>query len=185
MNADELLPGTWPTMSKSAYARLVRLAERRLSGQELAAEDVVMNAFIKWTSIHPGKRDIARVEQVIKSEAASWRRSEQRRRAREANYATDPTRCSQPPTTSVVGLDLVILLDVLEQTATRRGIVVDSEDRTILGLLLDGMSISEVARKTNKKRHSVKKSRERWQLIWRLAVGVDWQGPLFGHSYRR
>ena len=69
MTRDSFRPGEWPRLTAKDYRDLVRLAERRLVGYEHLAEDVVSRTLIKWASISTEKRGVARIEQVIKTEA--------------------------------------------------------------------------------------------------------------------
>ena len=89
MTHDEFKAGTWPALTRSAYSRLVQLAKCRLVGYEDHAEDVVSQVLIKWSALPPDRASVARIEQVIKTEASSWRRSEQRLHARERRAAAD------------------------------------------------------------------------------------------------
>lgn len=182
MTDNELAPGQWPTLSKSGYARLVRLAEARLVGYEAAAEDVVSGSLIKWTAIPEQKRGIARIEQVIKSESASWRRSEDRRQARERRYGSDPTVAGSP--NAEVTADLGFMIGALELAASNNGINVERRDRAVLFRLLSGEPMSTIAEQLGEPRHRVRSSKKKWQLIWHLALHVDTESGLFGLPHR-
>ncbi|MCP4963717.1 MAG: hypothetical protein GY926_00590 [bacterium] len=165
-------PGRWPMLSRGSHARLVQLARRRLGGHTSAAEDIVQQAFIKWTSIDESRADRARLEQVVKTEAASYLRSEGRRKAREIRYATDRARGYQHSDDESAAVDLRLAAGLLASLARQRDISITTIDVRILTQLLNGETISGIARDLDVTRRVVKQSRQRWQLVARLG-GID------------
>jgi tetrahydromethanopterin S-methyltransferase subunit A len=89
MTRKEYTPEEWPDV-RGDYQRLVGLARRRLVGFEHHAEDVVTRAVMKWATIPAAKKPVARIEQVIKTEAYSVIRSERRLKEREGKVARNP-----------------------------------------------------------------------------------------------
>ncbi len=169
---DVSTPGRWPKLSRGSHARLVQLARWRLGGHSSAAEDIVQQAFIKWTSIDESKADRARLEQVVKTEAASYLRSEGRRRTREIRFATDRARVNRRSDDESLAVDMRLAAGLLASLARRRGISITAIDVLILNRLLDGEAISRIARELHVTRWVVKQSRQRWQLAARLG-GID------------
>lgn len=189
MNNDHPIPGQWPQLSRGAHDRLVALARARLVGRAHAAEDVVQESLIKWCSIDESKQDVARIEQVVKTVAASYRRSEERRVAREFQHAADRSRRpgTPAPDDDPLGVELGLATHALVSTARKKRVGVNQLDVIILGELLKGESIASVARSLNLNRYRVRRSRERWRLAARLAAfdSATASGPIElppGHS---
>jgi DNA-directed RNA polymerase specialized sigma24 family protein len=164
------LPGEWPDPNEWGYDRLVNLARRRLVGHEYLAEDVVSLALMKWSRLPPDKASVARIEQIIKSEAYSMLRSEQRRREREARVAHDRSSpgCFHRPgqyVTDPGDQALSLLRQTLVATCKREKILITAADIEVLELLFSGCSPSEVARITGLGRYKVRKSRLRWASV--------------------
>jgi hypothetical protein len=134
-----------------------------LVGSEHHAEDVVSRALIKWTQISPEKRGVARIEQVIKSEAYSVLRSEIRRREREARATRDPTLVARDR--SRAQRDLCDLRRALGETVKRHAITITSTDVEVLELLFAGLSLSTVVKITGLNRYHVRRSRATWQRV--------------------
>ena len=164
MARKEYTPEQWPDV-RGDYERLVALARRRLIGFEHHAEDVVSRAVIKWaTSIPVEKKPVARIEQVVKTEALSWVRSEQRRRDRERKVAHDPTlRSGQAD--AVDEIDRRLLRREIAQLCRRERRTLTPCDVEILELLFAGYSLSAIVRHTGLTRHEVKKARAMWRDI--------------------
>lgn len=156
------VPGTWVRLSPTAYRRLVRLAKFKLGGSQASAEDVVSRAIIRWRSIDPQKRGVARIEQVVKSEAASLSRSEWRRRSRESLYSTDRSRSPWAPTE----IHMSLLLQDLEHVADTVGIAISESDRQLLEVLIDGVPMTHAANSLGLTRHQARRSRDQWRLVF-------------------
>lgn len=162
--------GEWPDPNDWGYERLVSLARRRLVGHEHLAEDVVSLALMKWSKIPRSKSSVARIEQVIKSEAFSMLRSEQRRRERESRVAHDR---SSHRHFGDVGRDdtdpddqaLCELRQALVATCKREKIAITAIDIEVLELLFSGCSPAEVARLTGLSRYRIRRSRHRWASV--------------------
>ncbi len=172
------LPGEWPDPTEWGYERLVRMARRRLVGYEHLAEDVVSQALMKWSRIAPSKSRVARIEQVIKSEAYSMIRSEQRRRDRETRVVHDRSSSRHHGGSSLDGHDpgdqaLCVLRQALIATCKREQIRVTAIDTEVLELLFGGCSPAEVARITGLSRYKVRRSRHLWADV---AARTEWGG---------
>jgi hypothetical protein len=163
MTRKEYTPEEWPDV-RGDYDRLVGLARRRLIGFEHHAEDVVSRAVMKWVTIPADKRSVARIEQVIKTEALSWLRSEQRRRDRERKVAHDPTLRSGHAD-MVDEIDRRMLRREIVQVCKREHRTLSPCDVEILELLFAGYSLSAIVRHTGLSRHEVKKARAKWREI--------------------
>lgn len=159
-------PGEWPRYRPDEYQRLVRLAKRRLAGNDHLAEDVVQRAVIKWTAI-PSDNHRARIEQVIKTEAASALRSELRARERDTRVAVDPTRLEGHGAGDDSERDLRLLRVAFAQAAARESIPLTADDVEILELLFGGSTITETTRLTGLPRSTVRRSRSTWRRIAR------------------
>lgn len=162
MTRKEYTPEEWPDV-RGDYDRLVTLARRRLIGFEHHAEDVVTRALMKWARVPAHKKPVARIEQVIKTEAYSLLRSEQRLRDRERKVAYDPTLRSSADT--VDEIDRCLLRKAIVQVCRREGLSLTPCDVEILELLFAGYSLSAIVRHTGLTRHEVKKSRAKWRDI--------------------
>ncbi len=171
MRDDKVVPGTWPKLSKEGHDRLVRLARRRLVGWEADAEDVVHVAYIKWASLSSSAADVARIEQVIKSTAESWRRSDKRRSAREAKYEMGQARVPDD-LAELTEVELSLMVGELELFALRVGISIEQTDLEVLRSLLAGISMTQIARNMNQRRTDIRKIKGRWQLVWKLSRGI-------------
>lgn len=165
MSWKEHIPGEFPDISRAEYQRFVALAKRRLVGFEHHAEDVVSQALVKWTRISASRRGVARLEQVIKSEAYSFIRSERRYRDRDTRVFADrssPVAGSSLPHNDN---DVVLLRLALAETSERAGIAITTDDVEVFELLIAGYSLSEIVRETGLSRHSVKSSRRKLQEL--------------------
>jgi DNA-directed RNA polymerase specialized sigma24 family protein len=152
-------------LSKGSYDRLVQLAKRRLAGIEHGAEDVVSRAVVRWASLPPRTWPVARLEQVIKSEAASWRRTEHRLAARQLRAGRDPTLRTPMLVPYYLDVDLIVLRRILATASEKQGGAMATRDVEILDLLLAGYSQQEIAKLANCSRDTVRRSRTRWQLV--------------------
>ena len=170
----ETPPGIWPRLSREGHRRLVSLARRRLVGWELDAEDVVQLAYIKWSSLDPALDGTARIEQVVKSTADSWRRSDQRRIDREVRYQR--LKNSRPEDTLTV-VELSLAVEELEHLAFRAGLGVSERDRVVLRLLLEGSPMSEISRETGFSLSQVRTSKSLWQTVWQRSEQFAALGP--------
>jgi hypothetical protein len=160
------VPGQWLDISDPGrYQRLVKLARRHLVGREHHAEDVVSRALIKWTTISADRASVARIEQVIKSEAHSLRRSEDRLANRENRVGSDR---SLARSTDYGNPDLALLRVALADTCRREHISMTAADIEVLELLFAGLSVEGTARIMDLARHQVKSSRTKWRLVVRL-----------------
>ncbi|MGF1597203.1 MAG: hypothetical protein ACFCVK_09780 [Acidimicrobiales bacterium] len=166
MTGQEHLPGRWIDISSAEeYSRLLRLARRRLVGKEHHAEDVVQRALMKWAAIPTHKRGVARIEQVIKSEAYSWLRSEKRATARDTAVHTDPSSPMAGDRFGTVDDERIVLMRAIVETCRRHGITVRRSDVEILELLMAGYSLSDIVRETGLSRHEVRSSRRMWKDV--------------------
>ncbi len=166
MAGKDPVPGAWLDISAPGlYPRLVKLARRHLVGYEHFAEDVVSRALMKWTTISADKAAVARLEQVIKSEAHSMRRSEERLKNREARAGYD--RSAMTPVT-YGHPELNLLRRALVETCRRERIPITSADIEVLELLYAGFTLAETTRLTGLARHDVKGSRRKWRLVLKL-----------------
>lgn len=169
MSDDELVAGEWPLLTPATYNRLVRLARWRLAGYGSHAEDVVSRSLIKWASLPAPKRAVARIEQVIKTEAASWYRSEQRMRQRESKAITDRSIGA----TELVGpgaeVEMLLVKQILYDVASQNDIKISSRDIIVVEDLLAGLRVSEIVSTRKLSRYRVTRSREKWRIILRLA----------------
>jgi DNA-directed RNA polymerase specialized sigma24 family protein len=164
-------PGRFPDISKrSDYARLVALAKRRLVGLEHHAEDVVSLALIKWAKISSDRRGIARIEQVIKTEAYSFIRSERRARERDTRAHTDRSLTTDGQDRPHNEHEAVLLRRSLAETSKREGITITDVDREVFELMLVGFRPSEIVRRTDLTRHQVRRSRQMWQQLLRRTI---------------
>ncbi len=164
-------PGEFPDISQPAdYARLVALARRRLVGFEQHAEDVVSLALIKWARIPADRRGIARIEQVIKSEAYSFLRSERRARERDTRSVSDRSLAVGATSRAHTAQDAVELRQALAETIRSSGVTVTATDVEVFELLLSGLSPSDIVRRTSLTRHQVRKSRKLWQKLLRRTL---------------
>jgi hypothetical protein len=164
-------PGKFPDISKRAeYARLVALAKRRLVGLEHHAEDVVSLALIKWSRISSERRGVARIEQVIKTEAYSLIRSERRARDRDTRAHADRSLNATGSVRPHNDHDAVLLRRSLVETSLREGVVLRSVDLEVLELVLAGFSPAEIVRRTDLTRHQVRRSRRTWQDLLRRSM---------------
>jgi hypothetical protein len=73
---------------------------------------------------------------------------------------------------------------MLEGTATRRRIAISDLDRSILLELFKGTPISAIAREFDLSRYQISRSRQKWQLVLRLALHTDERSELFGQPHR-
>lgn len=162
-------PGEWPHVGPKEYRRLVRLAKRKLAGNDHLAEDVVQLAMIKWTTI-PSDKERARIEQVVKSEAISALRSELRARERDTRASCDPSLSKVEHNLGQEERDLRLLRTALAQAAAREASPVNSADVEILELLFAGSTITETVRLTGLSRSAVRRSRRMWQRIARRVL---------------
>ncbi len=169
MRDDKVVPGTWPSLSKAGHERLVWLARRRLVGWEADAEDVVHLTYVKWASLSGSTADVARIEQVVKSAADSWRRSDNRRIAREAKYEGRRAR-SHDPEADYTEIDLSLMVRELELLAIGFGVSISETDLKILRHLLDGESMTQIAAAMNRSRYEIRQARGRWQHVWKMSL---------------
>ncbi len=153
----------WKTLDDSDRLRLEALSRRRMRTVcEHEAPDVVNRALIKWLSIPDHKLDVARIEQVVKSESDSAVRSTQRRLTRDHRSTTDRHLTAAVRSTEGFGLLLLALL----QTADAIGVEPTEFDLRVLLLLFAGYSMSAIEELVPEKtRHDIRKSRGTWQEI--------------------
>lgn len=160
---DDVVPGTWIDLSvPGRYDHLVLLARRHLVGQEHHAADVVSRALIKWRHIPGEKRGVARIEQVIRSEANSLLRSEKRLKGREARASLDRSRTVSAGSSDH---DWCLLRQALVEVSYRMGVSLSEIDLEVFELLVSGLTMAQVARTMNRPRHLIKASRTKWQRI--------------------
>ena len=165
MTWKEHIPGEFPDISRAEYQRFVALAKRRLGGLEHHAEDVVSQALIKWTRISASRRGVARLEQVIKSEAYSLVRSERRFRNRDTKVFSDRSSSVAGSGRHHVDHDVVLLRLALADTSKRAGIGLTTDDVEVFELLIAGYSLSDIVRETGLTRHKVKSARRKLQEL--------------------
>ena len=165
MTWKEHIPGEFPDISRGEYQRFVALAKRRLVGFEHHAEDVVSQALMKWTRISASRRGVARLEQVIKSEAYSFLRSERRSRDRDTRVFADPSLPAAGPSRPHNDHDVVLLRLAIAETSRRVGISLTTEDVEVFELLNAGYNLSDIVRLTDLSRHNVKSSRRKLQEL--------------------
>ncbi|MEM7340122.1 MAG: hypothetical protein AAF467_15810 [Actinomycetota bacterium] len=162
-------PGEWPTwLYGSEYDRLLALARRRLIGYEHLAEDVLSRAVIKWTSVPADRRGIARIEQIIKSEAHSVRRSENRARVRDTRSVTDAAFVARRDLEDQADLDLARLRLDLAVLCKQHNVVPTTVDVEVLEFLFAGCSLAETARILEMPRYDIRRCRDRWKRLIRL-----------------
>lgn len=167
----------WPDIGgPSEYRRLVWLARRRLIGHEHHAEDVVSRALIKWSGLPDRQRAAGHLEQVIKTEAHSLLRSEQRSRSREQRVSGDR---SQPPEGSDGcrrDIDLRLLRNAIAETCKTHGISLTARDVEFIELLLAGLNLTQTQHAMEASRYEVRKLRHKWQRILRQTITTDMVG---------
>ncbi|MGI9614219.1 MAG: hypothetical protein ACR2QO_15010 [Acidimicrobiales bacterium] len=165
---NELQPGQFP--ERFDYARLVSLAKRRLGGLEHHAEDVVSLALMKWARISTDRRGVARIEQVIKTEAYSFIRSERRARDRDTRAVNDRGLVIGGTERPHSDYDIVVLREALAETIRKTGATVTAVDLEVFELLVAGCSPSDIVRRTDLTRHQVRRSRLAWQELLRRTL---------------
>ena len=159
----EHLVGTWIELDDDGeHKRLLRIAASYLRGAEHHAEDVVTRALMKWRTIPADRQPVARLEQVMKSEARSLLRSERRAQDRERRWAADRALTSNPDEIDR-HLELWELTDSLIATARSVAVEIDQDDLVILDLMLQGMRVADICRCTTLTRYQVRRSRAKWQ----------------------
>ncbi len=146
------------------------LAKRRLVGFEHHAEDVVSLAMMKWARIAPNRGTVARIEQVIKTEAYSFLRSEQRARDRDTKAFGDRALPIAGTARPHSDQETVLLRRALAETCRRERAAIRARDIEVLELLLAGFSLSEVVRRTGFTRHQVRTSQKVWQDLLRKTI---------------
>ena len=171
-------PGRFPDMSNRAdYARLVALAKRRLVGYEHHAEDVVSLALMKWARIPADRRAVARIEQVIKTEAYSFLRSERRWRERDTRSVTDRSLAvglrAEPTTTRKPCCSA----GLWRRRFGRSGTTITATDVEVFELLLVGFSPSDIVRRTSLTRHQVRKSQQLWRQLLQRTLAEPAPSP--------
>lgn len=165
MADNDHIVGDWIDLTDEAeYRRLTNFARRSLVGYEYAADDVVINAVLRWRKISPTKQGVARIEQVVKSEARSFLRSEDRRRHREHRWASDAVRCGGQPL-PWLDHERRMLMRSLLATAARMGIEVTPLDRQVLVLVFCGLRESDMVREIPASRHRVRRSKAKWRRV--------------------
>jgi len=165
------IPGQFPDITqREEYQRLVALARRRLVGFEHHAEDVVSLAMMKWARISADRAGIARLEQVIKSEAYSMIRSERRAKERDTRAYVDRSSPIGGATRPHTDQDMVLLRRALAETIASSGMVIRAQDLEVLELLMAGLSISDIVRRTGISRYQVKSSRETLRNLLRRTL---------------
>ncbi|MEL7156145.1 MAG: hypothetical protein AAFN30_06040 [Actinomycetota bacterium] len=174
MTGTEHRSNNWPDLSTAGeYGRLVWLAKRRLVGHEYHAEDVVSRALMKWQGLPDRQRAVGRIEQVIKSEAYSLLRSENRARERERRVAADRSEGSNNMEAGTTSTDLRLLREAIAQTCKREGITLTNRDVEFVELLLAGLNLSEAQRSMKASRHEVRKLRDKWRRVLRQTLTND------------
>lgn len=166
LELDGLEPGEWPTLTRAGRRRLTWLAERYLIGWPHAAEDVVVDACVKWAAMKPRFGSRPRLEQVVKTTAISWSRSEQRRLARQGRHIEYAGAERSNLDQVSHEMDLRLMVQEVTVSAVGAGLRIDDLDRLILRLLLDGESMAEVSRRLGCGRSRVRTSRLLWQRAW-------------------
>ena len=173
MTAQDLRPGEWPDISApGVYQRLVGLARRRLVGYEGHAEDVVSRVLVKWSSLSTTKRSVARIEQVVKTEAYSLLRSERRLRDRELRAVADPAVSAAVQSHGERAREVALLRLALAETCRREKIHLAPLDIEIFELLLAGFSLTGAAQATGSTMHEVRRSRDRWRHVCELTLSA-------------
>ncbi|MFV0259303.1 MAG: hypothetical protein ACK5PP_12745 [Acidimicrobiales bacterium] len=170
--ADRDVPN--PDWSNRCFDRrhLLRLARQRLVGREHHADDVVNRAILKYTQLPAEQRPRARIEQIIKTEAYSVLRSEQRRRERETGYVSDPSRPSGERRVDAA-FDAVVLRQAIVKTCREADIEVSVIDIEVFELLVVGYSLAEITRMGDFSRHEIVRSRDNWRRILRRVLADD------------
>ncbi len=170
MNAH--IVGTWINLDPSQYRRLVAIARRCLVGHEHHAEDAVSRAVVRWLSIPGARQSVARIEQVVKSEAHSILRSERRTKAREERYERDRSRarCADSASSS---FEERALRASLRRVAAANRITLTPFDARVLDLLLAGCSAADAGRRLGVGRHRVRQSRDKWRRVVELSADAD------------
>ena len=164
----EFTPGEWPNLAvPRSYQRLVALARRRMVGHELHAEDAVSRAVIRWARLSSDLQTVARLEQVVASEANSIVRSEGRRRDREERSARDPTL--HPSLVTRDSEEQVVVAIVIGQSMRRSTAPFTDLELLILDLLRAGLTTAEICRRHNLSRYYVGQVRRQWRLVLRPA----------------
>ncbi|MEM8925742.1 MAG: hypothetical protein AAGD35_19745 [Actinomycetota bacterium] len=155
----------WPDLEEAgAYQRLVRLARYRLRGHEHHAEDVVSRAVLKWRHLPADQRAVGRLEQVVKSEAFSFLRSEQRAKERDTRVTSDR---SISGASAAAAADLRELRRAIAQTCQRHEIELTALDVEFFEQIVAGFSMADVARNCGANRYEVRKVRDKWRRILR------------------
>lgn len=154
-------------LKRGEYQRLVALARRRLVGLEHHAEDVVSQAMIKWANIRPERRAVARIEQIIKTEAFSLIRSERRWRNRDTRATGDPTNPIAGNSRTFTDQEVVVFRQTIAEAIKRTEVPVTRQDLEVLELLMAGFSLSDIVRRTGMTRYQVRRSQGRWKVILR------------------
>lgn len=159
--------GEWPDLSNAAdYRRQVDLARRRLIGYGHHAEDAVSRAVLRWLRIPADRSDVARLEQLVKSEAATIRRSDDRAHGRERRRAGDRA-LTHRVSSEWRELETRLLRQALLDTAQRIGLVITDVDEAVLDLVFDGFRLAEAGRELGLTRYEVRRAQERWRVVVR------------------
>ena len=164
MTTPDHIPGQWPELTDDEYRRLVRLAKRRLVGHHHHAEDVVSRAIIRWRDLPAAKQGVARIEQIIKSEAYSLLRSEHRSRLREQKSIHDRSSPGNDAHGNDIG-ELGLVRQMLADACRQQHFTPTVADIEVIELLFAGYRIADIVRVTGLSRYEVKRSRERWRRI--------------------
>jgi hypothetical protein len=155
-------PGEWPAgFVAHDYRRLVAIARRWLHGHDHLAEDVVSRAMIRWQRTSPTVQR-ARIEMLIRSEAATVLRSEYRRKGREMRMSRDR---SSPFSRLVHRDEELSLRRIVADHCRRQEITLTTLDIEVFELLLSGASLAETARILGLQRYEAKVIRLRWRRI--------------------
>jgi hypothetical protein len=128
---------------------------------------------MKWSMLPVDKQAVARIEQVIKSEAYSLLRSEHRLHNREARLTGDPTSSAGGPSPSQSDYELGLLRVALAAACEDGRLVITVVDIEVLELLFAGHNLTSTARLTGLSIYEVKKSRDRWRQAYALATGDE------------
>ncbi len=155
------------------YDRLLRLARRRLIGFEHFADDVVSRALIKWSGLPDDQRRNGFIEQVIKTEAYSMLRSEDRRANRQHRSAEDPAIGRRPQAEVEADRRQVELRMAVAQTCRRLDVRLGPLDLEVFELILAGMNLADVERSLGVSRYQIRKSRKLWQRILKHVLLYD------------
>ncbi|MFV0524090.1 MAG: hypothetical protein ACK5RL_06290 [Acidimicrobiales bacterium] len=171
--ADQEVP--IPDWSNGRFDRrhLLRLARRRLVGWEHHAEDVVNRAIVKFEQLPAEQRPRARIEQIVKTEAYSLLRSEQRRRDRETGYVTDPSLPVAGRRQATTAFDVVVLRQAIAATCREEEMEVSVVDIEVFELLMAGYSLAEIGRMGAFSRHEIVTSRDNWRRIVRRVLADE------------